>query len=345
LINKPDANFDEILLDEIQNDALPEVIPTLKTIVESKPGESIPNTETKMVPETAEFVLVTDDNMGFVKDKACENISLIVRPEVTMIGRELPVPAHDRLRIEDSDNHNEKRDPERPMRTEPLRDKSPKFRPETITREAPVNRMVLCAAIERSGASKLIIPDADPNICEIVALTVKAVLAPLTILQNKELSDVQIDCINADEPTTTRTDDPIAPNNVPRTLTTEDPLEGVFAFSENKVSGALNEITRDIDPTKRYADITVLQDVPAPDIILHATSVSLLHFVNVQELNPILEFCEYGCIPLFKPITDTRTTPVAGTFVTNAPETIGLANEKPLVKVETWVLEFTAIQR
>jgi len=109
--------------------------------------------------------------------------------------------------------------------------------------------------------------------------------------------------------------------------------------------GVLNEITRDTDPTKLYADITVLQDVPAPDIILHATSVSLFHIVKVQELNPILEFCEYGCIPLFKPITDTRTRPVEGTFVTNAPETIGLAKENALVNVETWVLEFTAIQR
>jgi len=219
-----------ILLDEIQNDALPEVTPTLKTNVESKPGESIPNTETKTVPETAEFVFVTDDNVGLVKDTACEKISLIVRPEVAMTGRELPVPAHDRLRIEDSDNHNEKSDVEKPMRTEPHRDESPKLRPETIACEAPVNGMVLCATIERSGASKLIILDADPNICEIVALTVKAILDPLTILQDNELSDVQIDCINADEPTTTRADGPIAPKNVPRTLTTENPLEGVFAF-------------------------------------------------------------------------------------------------------------------
>ena len=83
------------------------------------------------------------------------------------------------------------------------------------------------------------------------------------------------------------------------------------------------------------------KDTPVPDTILHATTVSLLHSVQRHEEDPILEVCEYDSMPMCKPLINKTAWPVAGAFETVMLDTMGLANEKAFVNVETCWLEFT----
>ena len=106
-------------------------------------------------------------------------------------------------------------------------------------------------------------------------------------LPDKELSDVQIDCITADGPTTILVDCPTMPKNPPNTRTTEEPLVGMLALAANKTFGVLYEMIADTEPTRLYADTANRKDLPVPAIILLVTRVSLLHDVDTQELDPI----------------------------------------------------------
>ena len=122
LKNKPEADLIVRLLDDFQNDKLPDVNPTLPTKVESKRDAYRPNTETKTVPDTAEFVIVTDDNAGFANDKTCESITLCTFHIVTITPDRIPSPGEARHRMDDSENHSDSEVIETPIRTEPLRD-------------------------------------------------------------------------------------------------------------------------------------------------------------------------------------------------------------------------------
>ena len=119
---KLEASFTVTLLDERHNDEQPEVNSTLPTGVEPKFEECLPNKVTEMAPEVAELVIVVDDNVGVVNDDACENITLRVRPVVTIATAKTPFPADTRHRMEDSDNHSESTETVSPIRTGLLRD-------------------------------------------------------------------------------------------------------------------------------------------------------------------------------------------------------------------------------
>jgi hypothetical protein len=164
-------------------------------------------------------------------------------------------------------------------------------------------------------------------------------------LHRKELSEFHDDWITTESPTETRDDALSVPKCLPITPNTDEPLAGIFACWENKTIGALNVTMPDTDPMSLYADIVVVQDAPVPDTVLQATRVSLLHVVEIQELVPILVNWVYARMPICKPFNSKTELPVTGIFVTDKPETMGLANENEFVNVENCWLEFTTIQR
>jgi len=141
------------LLDDLQCEELPEVKPTLPTIDESNDEACLPNTETKIAPDTATLVIEADDNVRKANDEACENFTLGDSPRVTMKENKIPFPLDARHRMEDSDNQSENIDAEKPTRTRALRDVCPKWRPETMAWNEPVKGMAFSDVIERRGTS------------------------------------------------------------------------------------------------------------------------------------------------------------------------------------------------
>jgi hypothetical protein len=89
--------------------------------------------ETTIAPDTAEFYIVAEEIVGFAKETDCENVTLKVRPIVTIKYEVTPVPADARHRTEESANHCENKDDESPIRTGPLGDICPRLHPETMT--------------------------------------------------------------------------------------------------------------------------------------------------------------------------------------------------------------------